>query len=220
MPFLVSLEVRLSAVTDRADVVLPVAPVAEKSGTFLSWEGRWRMFERTLQSHALPDLRVLDELAAAMGVDLGTPTVEAVRGELAELDAWEGGRVAAAPAEPVRPPEPAPGEAVLATWHLLLDAGRLQDGEPFLAGTAQRAHARLSAATAAEAGVDDGGLVEVATDAGAVRLPVVVTAMPDRVVWLPTNSPGSSVHATLRAGSGSVVRVAAVPADAVEEVQA
>lgn len=220
VPFLVSLEVRLSAVTDRADVVLPVAPVAEKSGTFLSWEGRWRMFERTLQSRALPDLRVLDELAAAMGVDLGTPTVEAVRGELAELGAWEGGRLAAAPAEPVRPPEPAPGEAVLATWHLLLDAGRLQDGEPFLAGTAQRAHARLSAATAAEAGVDDGGLVEVATDAGAVRLPVVVTAMPDRVVWLPTNSPGSSVHATLRAGAGSVVRVAAVPADAVEEVQA
>ncbi|MFC5997362.1 NADH-quinone oxidoreductase subunit G [Quadrisphaera sp. GCM10027208] len=220
VPFLVSLEVRLSAVTDRADVVLPVAPVAEKSGTFLSWEGRWRMFERTLQSRALPDLRVLDELAAAMGVDLGTPTVEAVRGELAELGAWEGGRLAAAPAEPVRPPEPAPGEAVLATWHLLLDAGRLQDGEPFLAGTAQRAHARLSAATAAEAGVDDGGLVEVATDAGAVRLPVVVTAMPDRVVWLPTNSPGSSVHVTLRAGAGSVVRVAAVPADAVEEVQA
>ena len=31
-----------------------------------------------------------------------------------------------------------PGEAVLATWHELLDAGRLQDGEPHLAGTPGR----------------------------------------------------------------------------------
>ena len=40
--FLVSLEVRASAVTERADVVLPVAPVAEKPGTFVNWEGRPR----------------------------------------------------------------------------------------------------------------------------------------------------------------------------------
>ncbi|MGD0687477.1 MAG: NADH-quinone oxidoreductase subunit G, partial [Streptosporangiaceae bacterium] len=39
-PFIVSLELRASAVTDRADVVLPVAAVAEKAGTFLNWEGR------------------------------------------------------------------------------------------------------------------------------------------------------------------------------------
>src|SRR5258708_5302638 len=39
-PFIVSLELRASAVTDRADVVLPVAAVAEKAGTFMNWEGR------------------------------------------------------------------------------------------------------------------------------------------------------------------------------------
>ncbi|MFP5336631.1 MAG: NADH-quinone oxidoreductase subunit G [Actinomycetes bacterium] len=221
VPFLVSLEVRGSAVTDRADVVLPVAPVAEKGGTYLTWEGRWRMFEPALGSHAMPDVRVLHVLAAAMDVDLGVPTVEAARGELAELGAWEGSRPAAPAVEPAALPQPQAGEAVLATWHLLLDAGRLQDGEPFLAGTAHRAHARLSPATAAEVGAEAGGQVEVSTDAGAVRLPLVVTDMPDRVVWLPTNSPGSAVGATLRAGSGSVVRVAAVPAGAdVEEVQA
>ena len=38
--FVVSLELRVSAVTDRADVVLPVAAVAEKAGTFVNWEGR------------------------------------------------------------------------------------------------------------------------------------------------------------------------------------
>jgi len=44
--FLISLEVRRSAVTRRADVVFPVAPVAEKDGTFLDWEGRLRPFAR------------------------------------------------------------------------------------------------------------------------------------------------------------------------------
>lgn len=39
VPFLVSLELRATAVTRRADVVLPVAAVAEKAGSFLDWEG-------------------------------------------------------------------------------------------------------------------------------------------------------------------------------------
>src|SRR5205823_1847602 len=40
--FLVSLEIRESAVTARADVVLPVAAAVEKAGSFLNWEGRRR----------------------------------------------------------------------------------------------------------------------------------------------------------------------------------
>jgi len=42
VPCVVSLEFRHSAVTERAHVVFPVAPVAEKSGTFVDWEGRAR----------------------------------------------------------------------------------------------------------------------------------------------------------------------------------
>src|SRR5690625_5402288 len=38
----VQLEVRRSAVTEHADVVLPVAPPTGKSGTFLNWESRPR----------------------------------------------------------------------------------------------------------------------------------------------------------------------------------
>ena len=219
VPFLVSLEVRASAVTDRADVVLPVAPVAEKDGTFCDWEGRWRLFEAALHSRAMSDLRVLSWLAETMGVDLGVSTVETARSEIAELGLWEGARPAAPSVDPVEPRSPGRGEAVLSTWHLLLDAGRMQDGEPFLAGTAHRAHARVSAATAEEAGVSDGELLEVATEAGALRLPVVLTEMPDRVVWVPTNSPGSAVRSVLRAGEGALVRLAAVPA-AAEEVRA
>src|SRR5690606_1843338 len=38
--FLVALEVRETAVTRVADVVFPVAPVTDKAGTFVNWEGR------------------------------------------------------------------------------------------------------------------------------------------------------------------------------------
>src|SRR5699024_7372499 len=63
--FVVSLELRRSEITDRADVVLPIAPVAEKAGTFLTWEGRERPFDAALtRTDAMPDLRVLNALAA------------------------------------------------------------------------------------------------------------------------------------------------------------
>jgi NADH-quinone oxidoreductase subunit G len=60
---------------------------------------------------------------------------------------------------------------------------------------------------AAETGVAPGERLRVSTEAGAISLPLVVTAMADRVVWLPTNSPGSAVRATLRADVGSIVRL-------------
>ncbi|HEY0119833.1 MAG TPA: NADH-quinone oxidoreductase subunit G, partial [Cellulomonas sp.] len=71
--FVVALEVLPSEVTQRADVVLPVAPPAEKPGTFVTWEGRPRPFPQALTSAALPDARVLDALAEALGVSLGLP---------------------------------------------------------------------------------------------------------------------------------------------------
>jgi len=44
--FIVSLEIRQSAVTQIADVVLPVAAVVEKSGTFINWESRARFLKQ------------------------------------------------------------------------------------------------------------------------------------------------------------------------------
>jgi NADH-quinone oxidoreductase subunit G len=103
--------------------------------------------------------------------------------------------------------QPGPGQAFLATWHNLLDAGRMQDGEPNLAGTARAAVAKMSAATAAEAGVGDGGKVTVATERGTITVPAEIADMPDRVVWLPTNSAGCAVRDSLGAGHGSLVTV-------------
>jgi NADH-quinone oxidoreductase subunit G len=205
--FVVSLELRASEVTERADVVLPVAAVQEKAGTFVDWEGRWRAFPAALTSNAMSDFRVLDMLADAMDVVLGLRGVERVRGELATLEPWDGVVTAEPQVAAADPPQPDRGHAVLATWHLLLDEGRLQDGEPYLAGTAHRPVARLSAATAVEIGLAAGDDLMVSTERGSVTLPAVITAMPDRVVWLPTNSAGSAVHATLGVGAGAVVSI-------------
>jgi NADH-quinone oxidoreductase subunit G len=208
-PFVVSLELRPSPVTDRADVVLPVAAVAEKAGTFVNWEGRPGTFGAALERPGIDsDLHVLGRLADEMDVHLGLPDAAAARRELAGLGVWPGlrppeaGRVSAAEAVP---PEPGPGQAVLATWHQLLDAGRLQDGEPFLAGTARPVTARMSAATAAQAGTADGGKVTVATGRGSLTVPVEVARMPDGVVWLPARSDGCDVRRDLGAGHGSLV---------------
>jgi NADH-quinone oxidoreductase subunit G len=209
-PFIVSLELRASAVTDRADVVFPVAAVAEKAGTFVNWEGRSGSFNAALSVPGVrTDLYVLGAIADEMDVHLGLPDAAAARRELAELGAWKGARPAspAVLSTPMTSAEPSssPPTIRLATWHPLLDAGRLQDGEPYLAGTARPVVAKVSAATAAEAGLTDGDKVTVSTAAGALTLPLEVTEIADGVVWLPANSPGSAVRADLRAGHGSRV---------------
>lgn len=206
-PFVVSLELRESAVTDLADVVFPVAPVVEKAGAYVNWEGRFRPFKPSLQSNAIPDLRVLHYLADEIGVDLGLTTADAADAELTRLGAWTGARAPAPTVPSAEPVEPGLGQAVLASWRMLLDAGRLQDGEPHLAGTARPAVARLSAATASEIGAADGDPVTVSTDRGAITLPLAITDMADRVVWLPMNSPGSAVHAQLGVTAGALVSI-------------
>ncbi|WP_328352845.1 NADH-quinone oxidoreductase subunit G [Mycobacterium sp. NBC_00419] len=205
--FVVSLELRESAVTALADVVFPVAPVAEKAGSFTNWEGRNRPFEPALPSNAFADLRVLQTMADELGADLGFRTAEQARTELAALGGWDGARAAAPEVPPGRAPSLDSGEAVLAGWRMLLDDARLQDGEPYLAGTARPAVVRLSPATAAGIGAAEGDVVSVSSGRGAVTLPLVITEMPDGVVWLPLKSPGSAVHDELAVTTGTVVQI-------------
>jgi NADH-quinone oxidoreductase subunit G len=80
-------------------------------------------------------------------------------------------------------------------------------GRPAEAGTARPVCARLSAATAREIGVADGDKVTVSTGRGAVTVPAEVTAMPDRVVWLPANSGACAVRRELGADAGALVTV-------------
>jgi NADH-quinone oxidoreductase subunit G len=224
VPFLVSLELRQSAVTRRADVVLPIAPAAEKAGTFMDWEGRLRTFDAVLDTTAMTDGRVLEAIAALMdspsphlataqqrpeGISLGTGDVGAIRRELGGMPAARVDRPAAPTVAAAPLPRPGAQEAVLASWHHLIDLGSMLDGDEVLAGTARTPVVRIGKGLAESLGVADGDAVTVGTDRGAVTLPAAITDLPPQVVWLPTNSPGSTLRRSLGVTSGAVVRLSA-----------
>jgi NADH-quinone oxidoreductase subunit G len=205
----VSLELHSSAVTDLADVVLPVAPDAQRSGSYISWEGRRREWVPALDaSGVLPDCRVLDTLAVEMDADLFTQTPAAAAGQLARLGGVA--RTTAAPTVAASSPAvPAFGQAVLATWRQLVDASSMSVDEPALAGTARSSVVRVNAATAERLGLTEGEPATVRTERGAITLPVALADLPDGVVWLPANAENSRVRATLGAGHGDLVGVSA-----------
>ncbi len=205
--FVVSLEVRSSEVTKRADVVLPVGPVGERSGTFVNWEGRLRPFTQVLDSSALTDVRALAGIAEELGDGLGFRTVEGAWAEMAEVGPWDGDFTTFEPVAAGPPPSPAAGEYVLSTWRTLVDDSRAVDGEPYLAATGKQAVAVVSPAALDRLGLRTGDSVTVSTDNGSISLPVMTGDLADDVVWVPTRSTGSHVHRDLGAVAGSVVRV-------------
>ena len=192
--FVVSLETRHTDVTAEADVVLPVAVVTEKAGTFRNWEGRDRSFGAVIPTPgALSDADVLGELARELGKSLSV------------TDFWATATKPALKADSASTETVGNGQAVLSTWRHLLDKGSLQSGEPYLAATARVAVVRVSPATAQKLNLVDGATATVSCCGNSASAPLIVTAgMSDDVVWLPANSEGSSLNLP----SGCVVDVA------------
>ena len=206
--FVVSLELRSSNVTTAADVVFPVASVAEKSGTFVDWEGRQRPFEVVLRgTNALPDVRVLAGIAEEMRAPFGLRTPQQAAAELREIGSWDGGSVSAPQVglTEVFVMPAAVDHARLATWHTLIDGGRMLAGEPYLAATGRRPVAALSPDRAAALGLADGGVVQVVTEHGSVTLQVQVADLVDGTVWIPQQV----AQRDLKTVAGTVVRLAA-----------
>ncbi|MEH3033355.1 MAG: NADH-quinone oxidoreductase subunit G [Aeromicrobium erythreum] len=201
--FVVSLEVRASEVTERADVVLPVAATVEKPGSFVSWDGRVRPFEAVLDvPGALPDVRVLAGIAEELGRPLGFRTVAEAAARMREVGPWDGERTPAPTAAPGPDQRTAAGQVVVSTWRQLVDDGRGQDGQPAYRATGRRPVLRASAATLG----DVTSHATISTEIGSATFPVVVDDLPDGVVWVPAND-----GVTLReigVGHGSVVRLA------------
>ena len=195
--FLVSLEVRRSEVTDRADVILPVAPPLEKNGTFINWEGRLRPFGQAIASRSQTDRLVFDALASEFGVDLGLHDLMGLYDQVNPLMQWNGQREEFLPATASELVEVGPGEALLATHKPMLDAGRLQDGATMLAGSARRPVVFASRATVASLGIDEGEELTLSTQRGSITLPLQFADLPDGVVWVPECSQGSIVHESL-----------------------
>jgi NADH-quinone oxidoreductase subunit G len=205
--FLISLETRASAVTERANVVFPVSLMHERAGTFVNWEGRHRPFDMVIdRPNEMSDLRVLAALADALGTDLGFRSAAQARAELDELGSWEGERIEAPDYPAGEPAEPGSSTALLAAWRMALDESRALDGEPYLQATARAPEARMSPSTAAAAGITS--VAVISNDRGSITMPAVLDSqMLDGVVWLPSRAPGLGIPQHLATSAGDLVTI-------------
>jgi NADH-quinone oxidoreductase subunit G len=200
--FVVSLEISHSAITAIADVVLPVAAVIEKSGSYLDWRGSARHFEKGVEdARPRSDVRILSILADDMGTPINLPTVTATAREIELLGTWDGVKPAFNKRASVTPTS---DEMTLVSWRFLLDLGTLQLGEANLAGTAKQARAHISSATAAKLGVTESDSLVISSDRGSIELPVSIREIADNLVWVPRNSAGSQVIPSLGFTQGAV----------------
>ena len=207
VPFLVSLEVRASEITDRADVVLPVAPAVEKNGTYINWEGRLRPFGQARSATSLTDRDVFVRLTEEFDLDLGITALSDLYEEVNPLMEWDGATPQFAPVSAQAPVIAGKGEVVLASHKPMIDAGRLQDGAPWLAGSARRPVLLASAATLAAAGIAPGADATLETERGTITLPAAIADLPDFVAWVPECSTGSVIHENLGgAGTAATLR--------------
>jgi NADH-quinone oxidoreductase subunit G len=206
--FVVSLEIASSAVTNVADVVLPVAAVTEKSGSFLNWEGRARAFDAAVaDSLNRSDLRILSALADEMGESIMLGTVTQAAREISSLGKWDGARANFASVSAPGANKISGNEALLTSWRRLLDLGTLQKGEANLAGTARKSVAVISPKRAETMGVKDGDILRVSNAHGSISLPALVEDIHDDAVWVPRNSFGTQTLISLNAVHGEVVSV-------------
>jgi NADH-quinone oxidoreductase subunit G len=206
--FVVSLEIASSAVTQRADVVLPVAAVTEKSGSFLNWEGRPRSFDAAvLDSLNRSDLRILSMIAQEMGTSVNLATVTAAIKEISSIGKWDGARASMSKVASALHPAVSGDQFILTSWRRLLDLGTLQQGEEHLAGTARKTVAVISPKRAQAMGVSDGDQLKISTSLGSVTLSALVEDIHDDAVWAPRNSRGSQLLVNLGVAHGAVVTV-------------
>ena len=207
--FIVSLEIRQSDITEIASVVLPVAAVVEKSGSFMDWQGKVRKFDAAVeQSLNRSDVRILSMLADEIGKPINLPTVKSAQSELSSLGNWDGNKPTMNLLAEKSKTSAGNDEAILTSWRNLLDKGSLQDGEENLAGTARDSVVVISKNRANSLGVKDKELVRVSNNYGAVTLPCLVEDIEDSSVWLPRNSLNSQLVRNLGVVGNAIVKVA------------
>ena len=177
-----------------ADIVLPAAVFGEKSGTTTNLEGRVSAVGElvTAPGSARPDWMIAAELAALCGGDLGFLSVEEITAEIATVCTTHAGVTGPALAadgvvapgaafEPEFPPEHvAPARDAyglrLVCSRKLYDGGVTVGQTPALASLAAETVMRVHPVDLERVGVESGTEVEVHSDRGALRLPIVADA--------------------------------------------
>ncbi len=202
----VSLSSFESKASEYADVILPISPFSETSGTFVNAEGLVQSFHGVVKPlgetrPAWKVLRVLGNLLGLQGFDFETS--EAVKARALGDAAAIGQRLNNATSAPVAIANGTGGLERLADVPIY-SADALVRRSPALQSTADAKSpvASLPASLWAELGLSDGAQVKVSQDAGSVLLPAVRDAsLPANVVRVPT---GHATTAALGAAFGPI----------------
>ncbi|MEX0991103.1 MAG: NADH-quinone oxidoreductase subunit NuoG [Actinomycetota bacterium] len=208
-----------------ADVMLPAAAHAEVDGHITDWEGRDRRVRpiRGPIGSSRPDWEIFAGLAETMGATLGFATLDELRGEMAGLMSPR--KEGFPPGEPRGPETPSHG-LTLFTYPLLVDEGRLSEGADELKeAQEQPAFVELHPDDATEAGVEDGAMARIRTEAGEATLPARVTdGIAKGAVFVPFNNPGLQANTLLSGSFTTPVEIEAAepaaPAPSAEEGEA
>jgi len=206
---IVAVDTFVTGSSRQADVLLPAAAFAEKSGTTTNLEGRVSTLAQkvTPVGQSRPDWVIAVELAARLGADLGFESTDDVTAALADavpafagitpasLKASRDGLLvtseAATAAAYEAPAVPTQGgyEFRLVVSRKLYDAGIAVAKSPDLAGIAAGASVHLHPLDAERFPAT----VRVASARGALALPLVPDAgVPRGIAWIPANQPDVS----------------------------
>jgi len=184
------------AMRDYADVLLPIAPFSETSGTFVNIDGRWQSFNGAAAplGEARPAwkvLRVLGNLFQLPGFDY-LSSVE-VRDEVAQLTAGVKNDARPAWPTPARLSTVAQGLTRLADVPLYAVDGIVRRSVPLQHTVdAMAAAVHLHPELAVRLDLRDGEQVTVRQSGAALGLPVVIDPrIADGCVWIPAGVVGS-----------------------------
>jgi NADH-quinone oxidoreductase subunit G len=225
--FVVAFDMFLSDSAVHADVVLPVAGLGEVEGTATNLEGRVQKVNPIVGApgSARPVWSILDDLAVALGAELGGGSAETITKEIAQVAPAYGGvswhrllpgteGIVVPGSEGTQPLQYIPvdpgldvSEAAL-TLHagrVLYDDGVMIRHSPGIAGLAPEPRAYLHPADAEALSVIEGDIVVVGVDGEATLTVVIDPTLAKGTIYVPFNQRRS-------AALGTVGEVAVAPA--------
>jgi NADH-quinone oxidoreductase chain G len=184
--FVVAFDIFLNETAAAADVVLPVAAISEKSGTYTTLDGLVQAVKiaKKPEGSAQADGDILVALASAMGVRLAESPL-ATNNEIGKLVAKLDGSVtltgapnsllpAAAPASAVAPATAVAGDLLLVPVDRLYAGGSTAQFDVEFRHAQPKPEATFNPADAARLGLKAGEEIELAAGDGFIRLSVAV----------------------------------------------
>ena len=184
---------RSEAMSRYADVMLPIAPYAENSGTFVNLEGRWQSFEAAVRApgEARPGWKILRVMGNFLDIEgFDYLSAEEVRVEVENL-AEQASPIHAAWRSGERMPWPQEALCRLGSVPMYA-ADAIVRRAPALQQTRDAAFAgvSLNSAAAARLGLEDGARAAVRQGESCIRVPVFIDdRLPDGCACVPAGVP-------------------------------